>query len=295
MPQTAQRVTTKAGAVQGAAFGQRFWRQKMVRMERNLPAQSQVMSDQHEHEKTTHFGYQTVAESEKAQRVAEVFHSVAAKYDIMNDLMSGGIHRLWKRFTIELSGVRTGNRVLDIAGGTGDLTRRFANRVGPTGEVVLADINASMLKVGRDRLLDLGVAGNVRFVQADAEALPFPDNYFDCITIAFGLRNVTHKDAAIASMLRVLKPGGRLLVLEFSKPKSDLLSKVYDQYSFKLLPMMGKLVADDADSYRYLAESIRMHPDQETLKAMMEEVGFARVTYHNMTGGIVALHRGVKP
>ena len=253
------------------------------------------MSDQHEHEKTTHFGYQTVAESEKAQRVAEVFHSVAAKYDIMNDLMSGGIHRLWKRFTIELSGVRTGNRVLDIAGGTGDLTRRFAKRVGPTGEVVLAAINASMLKVGRDRLLDLGVAGNVRFVQADAEALPFPDNYFDCITIAFGLRNVTHKDTAIASMLRVLKPGGRLLVLEFSKPKSDLLSKVYDQYSFKFLPLMGKLVADDADSYRYLAESIRMHPDQETLKAMMEEVGFARVTYHNMTGGIVALHRGVKP
>jgi len=260
-----------------------------------LPGQTDSMSDKQNTDNTTHFGFQTVAESEKAQRVAEVFHSVAAKYDIMNDLMSGGIHRIWKRFTIELSGVRPGNRVLDIAGGTGDLTRRFAKRVGPEGEVILADINASMLKVGRDRLLDLGVAGNVRFVQADAEALPFPDNYFDCITIAFGLRNVTHKDAAIASMLRVLKPGGRLLILEFSKPKSELLSKAYDQYSFKLLPFMGKLVANDADSYRYLAESIRMHPDQETLKAMMVEAGFARVTYHNMTGGIVALHRGIKP
>jgi demethylmenaquinone methyltransferase / 2-methoxy-6-polyprenyl-1,4-benzoquinol methylase len=224
-----------------------------------------------------------------------VFHSVAAKYDLMNDLMSAGIHRLWKRFTIELSGVRPGNRVLDIAGGTGDLTRKFSRLVGPDGEVVLADINASMLQVGRDRLLDLGVAGNVRFVQADAEALPFPDNHFDCITIAFGLRNVTHKEVALASMLRVLKPGGRLLVLEFSKPGNELLSKAYDQYSFKLLPLMGKLVTNDSESYRYLAESIRMHPDQETLKAMMEDTGFARVTYHNMTGGIVALHRGIKP
>ena len=244
---------------------------------------------------TTHFGYQDVPVDDKADLVKGVFDSVASRYDIMNDLMSAGMHRLWKRYTIQHANARPGHVILDLAGGTGDLTRRFAKRVGPTGEVVLADINASMLKVGRDRLLDLGVAGNVRFVQADAEALPFPDNYFDCITIAFGLRNVTHKDAAIASMLRVLKPGGRLLVLEFSKPKSDLLSKVYDQYSFKFLPLMGKLVADDADSYRYLAESIRMHPDQETLKAMMEEVGFARVTYHNMTGGIVALHRGVKP
>ena len=203
--------------------------------------------------------------------------------------------RLWKRFTIELSGVRPGNRVLDIAGGTGDLARKFSKLVGPQGEVVLADINESMLKVGRDRLLDQGVAGNVRFVQADAEALPFPDNHFDCITIAFGLRNVTHKDRAIASMLRVLKPGGRLLVLEFSKPGNKLLSKAYDQYSFTLLPLMGKLVTNDSESYRYLAESIRMHPDQETLKAMMEEAGFARVTYHNMTGGVVALHRGIKP
>lgn len=253
------------------------------------------MTDKQNQDSTTHFGFQTVAESEKAQRVADVFHSVAARYDLMNDLMSGGIHRFWKRFTIELSGVRPGNKVLDIAGGTGDLTRRFAKLVGSGGEVVLADINDSMLKVGRDRLLDLGVAGNVRFVQADAEALPFPDNHFDCITIAFGLRNVTHKDRALASMLRVLKPGGRLLVLEFSKPGNKLLSKAYDQYSFRLLPLMGKLVTNDAESYRYLAESIRMHPDQETLKAMMVESGFARVTYHNMTGGVVALHRGIKP
>lgn len=246
-------------------------------------------------EPTTHFGYQSVPESQKAQKVAEVFHSVAAKYDLMNDLMSGGIHRLWKRFTLELSGARAGNRVLDIAGGTGDLTRQFSRIVGPTGEVVLADINASMLKVGRDKLMDQGICGNVRFVQADAEKLPFPDNHFDVVTIAFGLRNVTHKDDAIASMLRVLKPGGRLLVLEFSKPTSTLLSKVYDRYSFSLLPLMGKLITNDADSYRYLAESIRMHPDQDTLKGMMEAAGFERVTYHNMTGGIVALHRGVKP
>lgn len=253
------------------------------------------MTDKPNSERTTHFGFQTVSESEKAAKVADVFHSVASKYDVMNDLMSGGIHRLWKRFTIELSGVRPGNRVLDIAGGTGDLARKFSTLVGPTGEVVLADINASMLKVGRDRLLDKGVAGNVRFVQADAEKLPFPDNHFDCITIAFGLRNVTHKEDAIASMLRVLKPGGRLLVLEFSKPGNELLSKVYDQYSFKVLPLIGRLVTGDPDSYQYLAESIRMHPDQETLKSMMEEAGFARVTYHNMTGGVVALHRGIKP
>jgi len=249
----------------------------------------------HDAEPTTHFGYKSVPESQKAQKVAEVFHSVAAKYDLMNDLMSGGVHRLWKRFTIELSGARHGNRVLDIAGGTGDLARQFSRIVGPTGEVVLADINASMLKVGRDKLLDKGVAGNVRFVQADAEKLPFPDNHFDVVTIAFGLRNVTHKEDAIASMLRVLKPGGRLLVLEFSKPTNQLFSKAYDAYSFSLLPMMGKLITNDADSYRYLAESIRMHPDQETLKGMMETAGFERVTYHNLTGGIVALHRGIKP
>ena len=248
-----------------------------------------------EQEPITHFGYQNVPESQKASKVAEVFHSVAAKYDLMNDLMSAGVHRLWKRFTIELSGVRSGNRVLDIAGGTGDLTKQFSRLVGPSGEVVLADINASMLKVGRDRLLDLGVAGNVKFVQADAEKLPFPDNHFDVVTIAFGLRNVTHKEDALRSMLRVLKPGGRLLVLEFSKPANPLLSKAYDTYSFSLLPMMGKLITNDSESYRYLAESIRMHPDQETLKGMMADAGFERVSYHNMTGGIVALHRGIKP
>ena len=248
-----------------------------------------------EQEKTTHFGFQDVPESQKADKVAEVFHSVAAKYDLMNDVLSGGLHRLWKRFTIELSGVRPGNRVLDIAGGTGDLTRKFSSLVGPSGEVVLADINDSMLKVGRDRLLDKGVAGNVQFVQADAEALPFPDNHFDVVTIAFGLRNVTRKENALRSMLRVLKPGGRLLVLEFSKPTNALMSKVYDTYSFAFMPLMGKLITNDAESYRYLAESIRMHPDQETLKSMMVEAGFDRVTYHNMTSGIVALHRGIKP
>ena len=248
-----------------------------------------------EQEPTTHFGFQDVPESQKAQKVAEVFHSVAAKYDLMNDVLSGGLHRLWKRFTIELSGVRPGNRVLDIAGGTGDLARQFSRLVGPTGEVVLADINESMLKVGRDRLLDKGVAGNVQFVQADAEKLPFPDNHFDVVTIAFGLRNVTRKENALRSMLRVLKPGGRLLVLEFSKPGNPLLAKAYDTYSFSFMPLAGKLITNDADSYRYLAESIRMHPDQETLKGMMTEAGFERVTYHNMTGGIVALHRGIKP
>lgn len=246
-------------------------------------------------EPTTHFGFKNVPESQKAEKVAEVFHSVAARYDIMNDVLSGGMHRLWKRFTIELSGVRPSNTVLDIAGGTGDLSRKFSSLVGPTGEVVLADINASMLKVGRDRLLDKGVASNIRFVQADAEKLPFPDNYFDVVTIAFGLRNVTHKEDALRSMLRVLRPGGRLLVLEFSKPSNPLLSKFYDAYSFKFMPLAGKLITDDAESYRYLAESIRMHPDQDTLKAMMSEAGFERVTFHNMTGGIVALHRGIKP
>lgn len=256
------------------------------------------MSNPHQpnpNEQTTHFGFQDVPESQKAEKVAEVFHSVAARYDIMNDVLSGGMHRLWKRFTIELSGVRRGHKVLDIAGGTGDLARKFSSLVGPEGEVVLADINASMLKVGRDRLLDKGVAGNINFVQADAEKLPFPDNHFDVVTIAFGLRNVTHKEDALRSMLRVLKPGGRLLILEFSKPSNPLLSKFYDAYSFKFMPLAGKLITDDADSYRYLAESIRMHPDQETLKAMMADAGFERITFHNMTGGIVALHRGIKP
>ena len=242
----------------------------------------------------THFGYQQVPENEKADKVADVFHSVADKYDLMNDLMSFGVHRLWKHYTIRLSGVKAGQRVLDIAGGTGDLTAKFSRLVGDQGEVVLADINASMLQVGRSRLLDRGIAGNVKFVQANAECLPFPDNYFDVITIAFGLRNVTHIDQALQSMYRVLKPGGQLLVLEFSKAKAPGLSPVYDAYSFRVLPAIGKLVANDEDSYRYLAESIRMHPDQETLKSMMEEAGFDRCEYHNLTGGIVALHRGYK-
>jgi len=244
---------------------------------------------------TTHFGYKTVDAKDKVKLVAGVFHSVAAKYDLMNDLMSGGVHRLWKRFTIELSGVRPGNKVLDIAGGTGDLTAKFSRIVGRDGKVVLADINDSMLKVGRDKLIDKGIVGNVEYVQANAECLPFPDNYFDCVSIAFGLRNVSDKDAALRSMLRVLKPGGRLLILEFSKPQSAVLGKLYDTYSFTALPVLGKLIANDADSYRYLAESIRMHPDQDTLKQMMETAGFARAEYFNMTGGVVALHRGLKP
>ncbi|WP_194756741.1 bifunctional demethylmenaquinone methyltransferase/2-methoxy-6-polyprenyl-1,4-benzoquinol methylase UbiE [Aliidiomarina indica] len=246
------------------------------------------------HDDSTHFGFKTVAKDEKATMVAGVFHSVAGKYDLMNDVMSFGIHRLWKRFTIDCSGVRRGQKVLDLAGGTGDLAAKFSRMVGPEGEVVLADINESMLQVGRDKLRDMGIVGNVRYVQADAEKLPFPDDTFDLITIAFGLRNVTDKDAALRSMLRVLKPGGRLLVLEFSKPEVELLSKAYDIYSFHVMPRMGAFIANDKDSYQYLAESIRMHPDQDTLKTMMEEAGFEQVTYHNLTGGIVALHRGFK-
>jgi demethylmenaquinone methyltransferase/2-methoxy-6-polyprenyl-1,4-benzoquinol methylase len=245
-------------------------------------------------EKTTDFGYQQVPVDDKADKVADVFDSVAAKYDIMNDLMSAGVHRIWKRFTIELSGVRKGHKVLDIAGGTGDLALKFCKLVGDEGKVILADINASMLAVGRDRLTDKGTLDNIDFVQADAQHLPFADDSFDCITIAFGLRNVTDKDMALASMLRVLKPGGRLLVLEFSKPRNPLLSKLYDTYSFQVLPRMGKLITNDADSYQYLAESIRMHPDQETLKSMMSSAGFEHCSYHDLSGGIVALHRGVK-
>ena len=243
---------------------------------------------------TTDFGYKQVDKSQKASMVANVFDSVAAKYDVMNDLMSFGIHRLWKRHTIDCSGVRAGHEVLDIAGGTGDLTAKFSRLVGPTGSVTLADINLSMLKVGRDKLRDKGLVSNIDYVQADAEALPFPDNTFDVVTMAFGLRNVTEKQNALNSIFRVLKPGGRLLVLEFSKPTTEQLSKLYDMYSFHILPKMGQLVANDADSYQYLAESIRMHPDQETLKGMFEIAGFEQCDYQNLTGGIVALHRGYK-
>ena len=240
---------------------------------------------------TTHFGYKTVAESDKAGKVAEVFHSVAARYDVMNDVMSVGLHRLWKQFTIATSGVRAGNRVLDVAGGTADLTRLFLKKVGPSGQVWLTDINSSMLTVGRDRMLDEGQA--IPVAQCDGEKLPFPDNYFDCVSVAFGLRNMTHKDAALRDMYRVLRPGGRLLVLEFSKVWKPL-APIYDVYSFKLLPFMGKLIAKDAESYQYLAESIRMHPDQETLKTMMSDAGFSKVDYFNLTGGVVALHKGYK-
>ena len=245
-------------------------------------------------EDKTHFGFEQVDVGEKVKRVAGVFHSVADKYDLMNDVMSLGIHRLWKRFTLAQTGLKAGMRALDLAGGTGDLALRMSRMVGPAGEVVLSDINESMLSNGRERLLDEGIAGNGRYVQANAECLPFADDYFDCVTMAFGLRNVTDKDAALRSIFRVIKPGGRLLVLEFSKPVAPGLAPVYDVYSFKLLPMMGKLIANDADSYRYLAESIRMHPDQETLKGMMQDAGFDKVSYHNLTGGIVALHKGYK-
>ncbi len=240
---------------------------------------------------STHFGFQQVDESQKAQRVRGVFDSVANKYDVMNDLMSMGLHRLWKTYAIAASGVREGNKVLDIAGGTGDLAEAFAARVGPTGTVVHTDINEAMLSTGRDRLLNKGLA--LPTTLCDAEKLPFPAETFDIVTVAFGLRNMTHKDAALAEMCRVLKPGGRLLVLEFSKVAKPL-EKAYDWYSFKVLPRLGQLVAGDAASYQYLAESIRMHPDQATLKAMMKTAGFGHVDVHNMTGGVVALHLGIK-
>ena len=242
----------------------------------------------------THFGFKQVDEDQKESLVAEVFHSVAAKYDVMNDVMSLGIHRIWKRYTIDCSGARKGHQILDLAGGTGDLTAKFSRIVGPEGSVTLSDINPSMLEVGKDKLRDMGLVDNIKYVEANAEDLPFPDNSFDIVTMAFGLRNVTHKENALASIYRVLKPGGRLLVLEFSKPTSPALEKIYDTYSFHLLPKMGKLVADDEDSYRYLAESIRMHPDQDTLEEMMQVAGFEGTSYTNLTGGIVALHRGFK-
>ncbi len=247
-----------------------------------------------EHPETTHFGFQQVPAPEKKQRVGRVFDSVAERYDIMNDVMSFGVHRLWKWLAIQLSTVRPAQRVLDLAAGTGDLARRLARQVGASGEVVAADINAAMLGRGRQRLTDEGVVGNIRYVQADAERLPFPDHSFDCATMAFGLRNVTNKENALRALFRVLKPAGQVLILEFSKPRLPLLSKAYDIYSFNILPRMGKLIVDDADSYRYLAESIRMHPDQDTLLAMMETAGFERCEYLNFSAGIVALHRGYK-
>jgi demethylmenaquinone methyltransferase / 2-methoxy-6-polyprenyl-1,4-benzoquinol methylase len=239
----------------------------------------------------THFGFEKVDEQDKAKHVAGVFTSVASKYDIMNDLMSAGLHRIWKRFAISVAAVRPGQRVLDVAGGSADLSRLFLKEVGETGQVVLTDINNAMLRVGRDRLLDEGYTTPT--AQCDAEHLPFPDNYFDCVSIAFGLRNVTHKDAALREMRRVLKTGGRVIVLEFSKVAKPL-EKAYDLYSFKILPKMGELIANDADSYRYLAESIRMHPGQEELKQMMIDAGLGRVEYFNLTGGVVAVHRGYK-
>jgi demethylmenaquinone methyltransferase/2-methoxy-6-polyprenyl-1,4-benzoquinol methylase len=243
---------------------------------------------------TVDFGFEQVAAEEKARRVRGVFDSVASRYDLMNDLMSFGIHRLWKRYTIEQTGLRPGDRALDVAGGTGDLSLGMARRVGAEGRVVLTDINAAMLARGRDRLLDEGASGNVSCCVADAERLPFADASFDCVTIGFGLRNVTDKAAALASMYRVLRPGGQLLVLEFSRPVVPGLAPVYDLYSFKLLPAVGRIVAGDSDSYRYLAESIRMHPDQDALQQMMVDAGFENCRYHNLSGGIVALHRGYR-
>jgi demethylmenaquinone methyltransferase/2-methoxy-6-polyprenyl-1,4-benzoquinol methylase len=245
-------------------------------------------------ENTTHFGFKHVPLGDKVNLVKGVFDSVAAKYDVMNDVMSAGIHRLWKAQTIDQAQVKPGFQVLDLAGGTGDLTAAFAQKVGPEGRVILADINESMLRVGRDKLIDKGVSGNVEYVIANAECLPFQENSFDLITIAFGLRNVTDKQAALRSMFKCLKPGGKLMVLEFSKVQNETLAKAYDFYSFNILPKMGQWIAGDEESYRYLAESIRMHPDQETLKSLMQEAGFMPVHYQNMTGGMVALHTGWK-
>lgn len=250
--------------------------------------------DKNKNSRATHFGFREVPEAQKSGLVAGVFRSVAARYDLMNDLMSLGIHRQWKQYAAALSGARTGSRVLDVAGGSGDMTALLAPRVGPGGRVVLSDINDAMLDVGRARLVDRGIAGNVDFVRADAERLPFPEDHFDCAVIAFGLRNVTHIDRALGSMFRVLKPGGAALVLEFSQVRFAPLRFVYDAYSFNVLPLLGRLVAHDEASYRYLAESIRRHPHQEALKGMMEHAGFERVRYHNLSGGIVALHKGYK-
>ena len=243
---------------------------------------------------TADFGFEKVAWSEKAGRVRAVFANVAGKYDLMNDLMSFGVHRLWKRFALSLTGLRPGQTALDVAGGSGDLAAGMLRQVGKTGRVIFSDISPQMLAVGRDRLLDEGFVGNVECLIADAERLPFAENSFDCVTIGFGLRNVTDKPAALASMHRVLKPGGQLLILEFSTPVTPGVKPLYDAYSFNVLPLLGRLVAQDAASYRYLAESIRMHPDQETLLGMLQQAGFSQCRYHNLSGGIVAVHRGYK-
>jgi demethylmenaquinone methyltransferase/2-methoxy-6-polyprenyl-1,4-benzoquinol methylase len=252
------------------------------------------MSEHEDQHSTTHFGFQEVPVADKVDRVADVFHSVAEHYDLMNDLMSLGVHRLWKRFTLGLCALRPGQKVLDVAAGTGDLTLDHAEKVGSEGLVLMTDINPSMLAKGRDRMIDAGVFGNVQYAIADAEALPFDDNYFDCVTIAFGLRNVTDKNQALNEMSRVLKPGGKCIVLEFSKPHTGWFNSIYDWYSFSVLPWLGEKIAKDSESYRYLAESIRMHPDQETLKSMLLEAEFSRCDYHNLSGGIVAVHRGFK-
>ncbi|MDA8361344.1 MAG: bifunctional demethylmenaquinone methyltransferase/2-methoxy-6-polyprenyl-1,4-benzoquinol methylase UbiE [Gammaproteobacteria bacterium] len=252
------------------------------------------MTDTASDSTVTHFGYKDVDPATKTRLVEGVFHSVAGRYDLMNDLMSGGLHRAWKRFTMSVAAPHAGEQVLDLAGGTGDLSWLLSRRVGPTGQVVLSDINGSMLAVGRDRLLNRGVCGNLVIAQANAECLPFPDNTFDLVTIGFGLRNVTFKERALAAMFRVLRPGGRLVILEFSKPRSAVLQRLYDLYSFKIVPRIGRLVTGDEGSYQYLVESIRRHPDQETLKAMMATAGFCRVDYWNLTDGIVAVHRGYK-
>jgi demethylmenaquinone methyltransferase / 2-methoxy-6-polyprenyl-1,4-benzoquinol methylase len=242
----------------------------------------------------THFGFESVNVKDKASRVAHVFHSVAPRYDLMNDLMSCGLHRLWKRFSIELASIRPHHWVLDLASGTGDLALRMAPLLGERGRLFITDINASMLKQARERMVESGYAAHIHYLQVNAEKIPFPDNTFDCLTIGFGLRNVTHKDIALQEMARVLKPGGKLIILEFSRPTLPLLNTAYDLYSFNILPLLGKVFAQDEQSYRYLAESIRMHPDQKTLSTMMRSAGFEKVDFHNLTGGIVAIHRGYK-
>jgi len=266
-----------------------LWRSYLARLEAAGHQRRTRQSDS-----TSDFGFERVPVEEKAQRVATVFTSVAERYDLMNDLMSFGVHRLWKRFAVAVSGVREGQRVLDLASGSGDMARHFAKRVGPHGSVILSDVNASMLELGRRRMVDAGIVGGVRYVRVDAESLPFPDDSFDLVSIAFGLRNVTRKGRALAEMYRVLAPGGRVLVLEFSKVTVASLDPIYRAYSLKVLPMLGKIVADDPASYRYLAESIRVHPDQEELLEMMIAAGFERCDYHNLSAGIVAVHRGFK-